>query len=276
MDAKTFTRITKLFVDKGWIREQFYTTPLENLCELIINLKPNERDLLLELTERYNWLSNDKYFKLITETWNKIDEAKLANCHTIYLFPIKKPTDKDTIKSGDSLVYQVQASTLMSNRLSRIKFKSFSNFEKFATTNFELNSMILLVDDFLGSGKTFTKCLQQIIEVNPSIRDKLNIFAIAIHQDALKVIAESKIPVYYGHAEKRGISDYHSGSDAESRIGTMLNIEKRLKINLTYSLGFGKTEALITLIRTPNNTFPIFWDEYEIDGVKKSAPFPRY
>jgi len=33
---------------------------------------------------------------------------------------------------------------------------------------------------------------------------------------------------------------------------------------------------LVTLQRTPNNTFPIFWEKHKLKGKEFDAPFSRY
>ncbi len=51
----------------------------------------------------------------------------------------------------------------------------------------------------------------------------------------------------------------------------MESIEKKIKPHKNEKLGFKSSEALITLIRTPNNTFPVFWKQKK----DRIAPFPR-
>lgn len=43
-----------------------------------------------------------------------------------------------------------------------------------------------------------------------------------------------------------------------------------------YSFGYKESEALVTMTRTPNNTFPLYWFEAKLDKNNKwQAPFPR-
>jgi len=276
MDFQTYTKIFKIFVSKGWTSEYLYETPLDNLCELATNLNKEEVSLLIELIERYNWLNSNKFNGLIVSTLKKIEKKKIEACNKMHLFPIQKPNDEGKTKSGDSLVYNIRGVSAMVPEFGDKKIGIINSFSDFAQLNVDKNEIILLVDDFLGSGDTFNRCLEKILEINSSIAQNLHVFAIAIHTDALRKIESLKIPTYYGHWEKKGISDYYDGNEAMTRVDLMTKLEKRLKINPNYSLGYGKSEALITLIRTPNNTFPIFWDNYEIKGEKKKAPFPRY
>ena len=55
----------------------------------------------------------------------------------------------------------------------------------------------------------------------------------------------------------------------------MLRIEKMIPAGSFFSLGYNDSEALVTLLRTPDNTFPIFWKEYKKNGKKFEGPFSR-
>jgi hypothetical protein len=41
----------------------------------------------------------------------------------------------------------------------------------------------------------------------------------------------------------------------------MKDIEKKINIRGEFSLGYKQSESLISMIRTPNNTFPVFWEK---------------
>ena len=55
----------------------------------------------------------------------------------------------------------------------------------------------------------------------------------------------------------------------------MLEIEKMIPGGSHYTLGYNQSEALITMVRTPDNTFPIFWKTYKKGSQKFDAPFSR-
>ena len=55
----------------------------------------------------------------------------------------------------------------------------------------------------------------------------------------------------------------------------MDDIEKRLKVNENYRRGFKESEALVCMLRCPNNTFPVFWSTKKVSGESWPAPFPR-
>jgi hypothetical protein len=58
-------------------------------------------------------------------------------------------------------------------------------------------------------------------------------------------------------------------------LSIMTEIEKLIPGN-HFSFGYNQSEALITLMRTPDNTFPIFWKEHKKSGEFYDAPFSRY
>ena len=52
----------------------------------------------------------------------------------------------------------------------------------------------------------------------------------------------------------------------------LTQIEDTLGVEEEFRLGFGGSANLITLIRTPNNSLPLFWLD---KGRSHTAPFPR-
>lgn len=55
----------------------------------------------------------------------------------------------------------------------------------------------------------------------------------------------------------------------------MKRIGKKLKVKNKMYLGYKESEGLVTMIKTPNNTLPFYWDEGKRDGKFMMAPFPR-
>jgi hypothetical protein len=55
----------------------------------------------------------------------------------------------------------------------------------------------------------------------------------------------------------------------------MLEIENLIPGGKNFSLGYNNCEALITLARTPDNTFPVFWMKHRIGKKYFDAPFSR-
>ena len=86
-------------------------------------------------------------------------------------------------------------------------------------------------------------------------------------------LKKENVKVYTAVVRKKGISDKYAIGIVEKKKCIMHEIEDILKVDSKYSFGFNQTEALISLIKTPNNTFPVYW--YENNSIKSKAPFPR-
>ena len=57
-----------------------------------------------------------------------------------------------------------------------------------------------------------------------------------------------------------------------SQIDLMKALESNIKVAEDYRFGYGGSESLVRMMRTPNNTFPIYWLR---NKKNKFAPFPR-
>lgn len=59
------------------------------------------------------------------------------------------------------------------------------------------------------------------------------------------------------------------------KIVQMKNVGKRIKAKKELYLGYKESEGLVSMIKTPNNTFPFYWHEGKRDGKLCVAPFAR-
>jgi len=55
----------------------------------------------------------------------------------------------------------------------------------------------------------------------------------------------------------------------------MDKIESRLGNVNDFKHGYKMSESLVTMSRTPDNTFPVFWWDKCTTGSKWPSPFPR-
>ncbi|BDS18792.1 hypothetical protein KAM546c_00530 [Enterobacter roggenkampii] len=127
---------------------------------------------------------------------------------------------------------------------------------------------IILVDEFVGSGKTVIDRVKTIKTQfkNDNIDDfTIQVKVLASTKQGLLKIREQGIKITSQLVLNRGISDYYSSPIAEEKIDRMLELEKILSAEYNGrerpSLGYGKAEALYYRENTnlPNSVFPIFW-----------------
>ena len=274
---ESISQLNKIFKRKKWSDIDIDEFVFDNFCQLLYNVKEVERNLIIELIERYHWVSIGKYPERILNTLEKIESAKIENLKTIYLFPIIKQEDEGRVKSGQFLMYQIKAFKRHLQKYVHTTFKYVTKFEDFTESTFTMNSdeAIFLIDDYIGSGETLNACLE-VIKTNTSITNsKINIITLAIQNKTANKIEKQGISIYSDYVSKRGITDYSHPSILKDNVEIMIELEKMIPGGSHFSFGYNGTEALITLARTPDNTFPIFWMQYRIGKVKFDAPFSR-
>ena len=269
--------LNKIFKSKNWTNLDIDEFVFNNSCTLLDNVSENQRELIIELLDRYMWISLEDYQSKILKTMENVDDVVLSKLKVVYIFPIIKKEDEGRFKSGQFLIYQIKAFKKHLKKYRDITFKYVSKFETFET-GFRLkpNEMIFLIDDYIGSGETLRFCLNEIQNNNNEIvNENIQIVTIVTQKE----IADNIRAEGYGYQadtySEKGISDFNSSPVLEEKIRIMLDIEKMIPGGSHFSLGYNGSEALITLARTPDNTFPIFWKEYKKGGKKYDAPFSR-
>lgn len=279
MNIKPVAKIYSLFAKKGWVTQANHEVVFERFCHLLMNLdQEDKRDLIFELAENYNWISSNEYSARLTNVLKKVEDDKLESCKKIIVFPIMKPEDEDNVKSGHSILYLIRGLKPFIEKYNNVKIEELTRYEDITQDVFtpSATDLFFLVDDFIGSGETIKITLKEILKNRNIKRENINIVTVACQQAAIDFAKDFGFSIYYDHLEKKGITDNNDSTVANEKISIMLDIEKMIPEGRMFSLGYNQSEALITLIRTPDNTFPIFWKEHKVKGVKFKPPFPRY
>ena len=136
---------------------------------------------------------------------------------------------------------------------------------------------IIAIDDYIGSAKTAIDFVEYYRKLFPAHHSQVLVAGLAAMERAISRLDEMKIPICNNLIYKRGISDNQNWTPAQKIqfIAIMEQTETRIGIGADYRLGYGQSEALLRMIRTPNNTMPIFWTTRAVSGVPWPAPFPR-
>lgn len=266
-----------LFTEKKWIEIDSYKDVLKRFGNLIDSLTNEQTDLLLELTERYTWLSYNQYHSILRKLFIDLHKSKLENVTKLYLFPIKKIGDEDEVKSGDIVQYMLKGILSFIDEYESIEIVLLKKFDELSNETLDLkeSEYIVFVDDFIGSGKTLDSTMKIALE-NKTIDNNFSILSTIIQEGTIKNLVEKDIHVLYGKSAKKGISEYYENDELDNKIKIMHEIESKIPGVKNYRFGFEKSEGLATLMRTPNNTFPIFWKEYMHKKEKLKPPFPRF
>lgn len=277
LDISTITRLHSTFSDKKWIYNDGQKEIYENFCQLLGNLDFEQQQLILELVDRYTWITLNEYQARLINILNSIPKEKIDPLKKIILFPIMKPEDEAKTKSGHTVLYMTYAFIPHLTNYKHIDFVKIESYEKIISEKFRLNSNshIFLLDDYLGSGETIEATINKILENKSISTDQISVISIITERASVCFLEENNISCYTDMITLRGISDFYKSPDLEEKIKIMVEIEKLIPGN-NFRFGHNESEGLITLLKTPDNTFPIFWMKHRKDSIKYNAPFERY
>lgn len=275
-EAESVRNLTRIFKNKDWFSKDEDDIVYDAFFELLQVLEPSERVLLLELTERYLWLSGSEYEKEIKDALNLIPADILGNAKKLFLFPIIKLTDVGKSKSGITLVYDIKSLSPKLTKLKHLKLQPLEKFEEFEQGyGTKDNELLFLVDDFIGTGETLNQCLAEIETRMKVDMQKVIIISISCQKETFERLKSQGVMIYSSNIISRGISDFNVEPNIEIKKELMKVIEKSIPGAKSVTLGYQESEATITLKRTPDNTFPIFWKKVRKNGNYLNAPFYR-
>lgn len=283
LSIKTLLRIQELFQFHEWEIEDSddnENSLYERFCSLFGILDEEEQELLFKLTENHfkkiSLEDYTEYTKDALRNMKQIMKEKFENIDKIYVLPLLRPDDKGKIKSSTLVAYLFQSPELKYQKFLKDKsFEVISDLENIKINKITGNdkAILLVVDDFIGTGGTAIECLNHIMESYNITKDKIIVLSLVAQKRGVSEINSKNIKVFTAKNIGRGISDNFFGDDKEKAKNIMRNIEKRIKLKKDHDFGYKESEALISLIRTPNNTFPVFWREKY--PFRHRAPFPR-
>lgn len=299
-------QINTIFKANGWGAYTSSTkkyTLANNYVERTKLIPQANRQLFYDLTKRFKRLDLLDLIPHLVDAYNNVDSALLANARKIYFLALK-----DYISSGQqrrnllmagkfkSLIQhfrdgpqdtKIHGADLLVNLFEKSEYRTMahsskfifpSNFEKFKSHFKPKVDLLILIDDFTGTGDTAIKALK-ILYKKKRLGSKLFsekntiILNLLSQSEGVKMILnDQRTKVFQKTALGKGITDHYPVSQIEIRLKEMKTIEKSVDIDPRVSLGYGKSEALVSICgKCPNNTFPVFWHETK----KHAAPFPR-
>lgn len=281
MLAEDLLKVGELFDALGWPTEPDTTSPIpklfERYCRMAARLSPTQRALVLDLTKHYRWLQADERKVLLLTAWANLCQTLAPACKSIVVAPLLKPRSKRP-KSSDALWYDLQEyraniEEQLGGRLLHFE-KTGLGFRKFLRNH--PDAALILVDDYVGSGETALGDISRLAGKIPELTQTLPfLLVIAIQSDTLHKLA-TRCFVVAATTLPKGISDCTPLEDRTAALTIMDSIGALLDIPKEDRLGYASTEALATLKRTPNNTFPVFWTNRNVRGVVWDSPFTRY
>lgn len=277
LPIQTYNRLLQIFSQKGWPRKGVVGSGyFDRFCELLRTLSDEEQEMLLTLTEDFVWIREMEYIEYFCAAFDQfILNLPPEPRRTIVIAPLLPEADFGNSKSSVILFYiiksylsELQTEYRAQNILHNITMQD--NLAEFDPALFPVGSLFCLVDDFIGSGETAASAIQFFLDkgVPP---EQLTVLGLVALQQGIDYLSQNQIQVLNGMVMCKAISDRTDGN-AERYRELMLGIEARIKVKPDNTFGYAHSEGLVKMVRTPNNTFPIYW----FKGKKNpNAPFPR-
>jgi hypothetical protein len=254
-------------------------------CKMFKVLSQDEIDLILKLTEDFKIYDLSIWDYLMDDVLNMmIEEIKMENLYkndAIIVSPILPNGRFESIfaHSGHMMVYPLEIKLkekLDKDKINIIGIIQFSDVQDTIKRKGYSHIQMIFVDDFIGSGTSALKTINRFKrETGDLFSCSYIIMSLVGMNNALQYLSTS-YPIFCKKIHYRGIGDSKRFAELLVTYKIMLNIETNLSIEKKYSLGFKKTEALIKMLNTPNNTFPVFWCSKAKNGGKWYAPFVRF
>ncbi|WP_289199766.1 phosphoribosyltransferase [Bacteroides acidifaciens] len=266
-----------------------YQAIIENICRRCNQvISPLDILLWLENFEREDWknalivLNHFEYFStndIIREFNSGLSRIiELYRGKYIYVLPLGKPG-----KSGAAMAYYIKKTPVVSDYRKYITIVSSTDI-----SNLKENSVVVIVDDFAGTGGSIAKFYN---EVKPSLPDETEVCALTVvYMQKAQTLLQNHGILMMGNKRnsafvKRGsVFGYYQRMavirDFCFKYGNKLYPEPAYQNRKSgmHPLGFMNSQALIGFEHSiPNNTLPILWADIQLEGTnKKWKPiFPR-
>ncbi|NKN39826.1 hypothetical protein HFC70_26090 [Agrobacterium sp. a22-2] len=220
--------------------------------------------LITHIIKSYFWCTD--YYDHCSEIARRITGAFKGE--KIAIIPISD--SKQKIKSGHSVVYEISCF------LDKSDFADLKTLESLSSIKNNVNEYsIIVVDDFVGSGTQFRKFSRRSIAnfgIHPA---DIYLYSIAMMERARIRIDGFCYSASTCFEFRRALSDDTDLNLQMDALDVYAQIESLAVVGKDYVQGYLKSEALVSMKKTPNNTLPIFWCDTSTSGSSWPAMFPR-
>lgn len=263
-------KIDDVFSQHGWPKDCVNKSSLyKRFIRTYEQLSGEERDLFIKLSRLYKWVSISEYLDLVIKLLENVATKHYGiRAQDIWIYPIKKDEHCGVIKSADVVSYLCKAMQIQySDQLYKRNIHVIGSLTEIRSKKSKFKERRLLIfDDFIGSGKYASEVLDELITAGiPAVN--VVICSLFISELGLQQLSSKGCHIEYIEVAQ-SIIDKLSPKEKE----LLKNMETSLGVEENFEFGYGHSANLISLLRTPNNSLPVFWLD---KGRSHSAPFPR-
>ena len=269
---KFVIELAAIFNDQNWEIEESTNDEysiFDIFCKRLEDLETDaDRELMIELTRKYLVVGAGEYYKymFVFKKFINCNRDVMMDIDTIHIFPVQDKDYPEKTKSGNMMCYLFQG--LLMRRFDVFRNKRVRIIETFdgLVKHKDDIKCLLVVDDFVGSGDTLLGCVNSIEEKGIE-KEKIKVLTLVLQECGKKVADEYGVEIYTSVLRNKGITDNYSEQEAQEKKEQMKRISKRFKVkDKNLYLGYKESEGLVSMIKTPNNTFPFYWYEGKREG----------
>lgn len=270
LNIGTFNKLAELFEEKEWEKKSNEQSLFNRLSRTLGLLNEDEQLFFLEILSLFEYYSFSDYEIMMLDLLKKIicDNGK----KTYYFIPIISDRKNNEIKSSMLIAYLFKSNVVQyDNELYKIKkvIKYDLTESEIASVN-RKNSCVILVDDFIGTGDSALKAANYFVKRGLN-KEKILISSLVTLSEGIEKINNKEFSFYYSMISKN-LTEVLSNQNKDKMffLDKIKNISEKLGIDGNF-YGYNDSEALISMIRIPNNTVNFFWKGKNKDNI----PFPR-
>ncbi len=253
-----------LNITNRWGGKEVCTDFDEKIDKWIAQFEEGERDVILALLMHFEYYTNRKLNKRVVELYRKFIDTYIVDIdhQTMVFIP---PYKEYGVGFSDVFFSTFWTMNCLYDYTEKNVYSLLQEGNQF--------EIIVVVDDYSGTGKTICSTINKCIEANASCKRTL----FYVLTTVISRMAEEKIQKFARENELRITTlaldksdkvfvenNYFDKNKAEALMRCYEEISKRCSVDKDYVFGYQQTQALIAFeYNTPNNTLGLFWHEKE-------------
>lgn len=270
IDYNRIAQVQAVFEKKHWhLDNPNYAEVFDRYCKMLQCFSNEQQDFILKLSKSFLWVEAKDYIRLFYDVFEQVISSIPENHSGRILLSPLVISKGIRPKSAQILLYMIDAGFYPAN-YPQYTIELVPSHD-ILLKNVKTNDIVCLFDDFIGTGEQAVKSITTLINSGQIHTEQVAVLALVAQNIGVDLCKRNGIKVYYHHYRMRAISDIPDNCEINTCL--MNEIERIVNPPSKYNFGKGRTEALVKLIHTPNNTFPVFW--YSNDDSYPCCPFPR-
>lgn len=267
---QNFSSLVNVFKSKQWnLNDKEETGLFNRISRLLRSLNDSQQRCFIKLLELFDYYTVGDYEVMLTQVLKKMKNE--LKCNKYVFVPIISERDNRDIKSSMLVTYLLKSNTIQfDNELSKMKKTLQLDLDKSQIKNINNREIYLvLVDDFIGSGNSAIDTANYFVKEGIK-KEKIVVLSLVTMKKGIESIMQSDFKFYYSILSL-SLSERIEESELDEIKGNIISISEKMKIPSDGCWGFDDSEALLSMIRIPNNTLSLLWK----GEPKENVPFPR-